>query len=118
MSVAAGDEIRGTAGQSEALRVVAEKKVEKEEGLCRHLRLHMDSFSCNSGFEFLGLRILRPLQLNDDSVSQWVTKDVVITLLVARTPYALIYTRRESMMPEGGREEERYCIFTLLCRDL
>ena len=61
---------------------------------------------------------LRPLQLNHDSVSQWGRKDVVIMLLVARTPYALIYTRRESMMPEGDREEERYCIFTLLCRDL
>ena len=42
----------------------------------------------------------------------------VITLLVAGTPYALIYTRGESLKPEGGREEERYCIFTLLCRDL
>jgi hypothetical protein len=50
------------------------------------------------------LTYLRPLQLNHDSVSHWVGKGVVITLLVARPPYAPIYTRRESKML---REAER-----------
>jgi hypothetical protein len=55
----------------------------------------MDSSSYNSGFVKWIRRILRSLQFNDDSVSKWGRKCVVITLLVARIPYALI--------SQGGR---------------
>ena len=51
----------------------------------------------------LTLTYLSPLQLNHDSMSQWVRNGVVIMLLVAGTTCALFYTRRESMMPGRPR---------------
>ena len=53
--------------------------------ICTHRHTHTHTYTYTRTY-------LGPVQLNHDTVSQWVRKEVVRTLLVARTPYALIYT--------------------------